>query len=45
MIKPELTKLKEQALDKPFTPRLSEIVDRIDRFLDEEALYESDAPN
>lgn len=44
MIKTELTALKEKALSKPFTPRLSEIVDRIDKFLDEEALYESNDP-
>lgn len=42
MIRDELTKIKEQTLDRPFTPKLSEVVDRIDCFLDEEALYASD---
>lgn len=32
----ELTAQRERVLDRPFTPRLSEIVDRIDRLIDEE---------
>ena len=42
MIRGELIKVREQALDRPFTTKLSEVVDRIDKFLDEEALFESD---
>lgn len=40
MIRAELVRIKEQALDRPFTSKLSEVVDRIDCFLDEEELFQ-----
>jgi hypothetical protein len=43
MSRERLIKLKEHILSKPFTPKLSEIVDRIDYFLEKGEGCESDA--